>query len=112
MRLLRVTLNWGLCAQTPGIYRFFSAPMEIGDRFQGTGVTCPPPFRPLSRSLGLLPSIALSRPTQVSPEWIISTSPCNTFSTSGDNPLNFVSHSRGSLQVLLASPTPPIAREW
>ena len=32
---------------------------------KGTGAARPLPFRPLSRSLGLLPSIALSRPTQV-----------------------------------------------
>lgn len=39
--------------------RCFAAEME-------GGVGCRPlPFRPLSRSLGLLPSIALSRPTQV-----------------------------------------------
>src|SRR5437762_12440225 len=87
MRLLRTTLNWGLCPQTPGIYRFFHARMDVVDHLQGTGATCPPPFRPLSRSLGLLPSIALSRPTQVSPEWTTSTSPCNNFSANGDYPL-------------------------
>jgi len=32
----------------------------------GGDIGCrPPPFRPLNRSLGLLPSIALSRPVQV-----------------------------------------------
>jgi hypothetical protein len=101
MRLLRSTLNWGLCPQTPGIYRFFHARMDVVDHLQGTGATCPPPFRPLSRSLGLLPSIALSRPTQVSPEWTTSTSPCNNSPANGDYPLNFVSHSRGSLQASL-----------
>jgi hypothetical protein len=65
MRLLRDRPNWGLCPQTPRIYRFFLAGMDVLDSFQGTGSACPPPFRPLSRSLGLLPSIALSRPTQV-----------------------------------------------
>ena len=98
MRSLRSTLNWGLRPQTPGIYRFFSARMAIFDFRVGTGVTCPLPFRPLSRSLGLLPSIALSRPTQVSPEWTTSTSPCNNFPENGDNPLNSLSHSKGSLQ--------------
>src|SRR5579863_3501001 len=97
MRLLRSTSNWGLCPQPPGIYRFFHARMDVVDHLQGTGATCPPPFRPLSRSLGLLPSIALSRPTQVSPEWITSTSPCNNFSANGDYPLDSLSHSRGSL---------------
>lgn len=64
MRLLRGSLHWGFHPQTPGIYRFFSARMDwriyYGDR------TIPsPPFQPLNRSLGLLPSIALSRPVQV-----------------------------------------------
>jgi hypothetical protein len=40
--------------------------------FQGTVFAAPSPFRPLSRSLGLLPSIALSRPTQV---WLVSIKP-------------------------------------
>lgn len=60
MRLLRAKLNWGLGPQTPRIYRFFPARMEVFEFIQGTGPTCPPPFRPLSRSLGLLPSMALS----------------------------------------------------
>jgi hypothetical protein len=97
MRLLRLKLTWGLCPQAPRICRFFSARMDHF-AFQGTGGACPQPFRPLNRSLGLLPSRALSRPPQVIPGWTISTSPCNNFSANGDNPLNFVSHSRGSLQ--------------
>jgi hypothetical protein len=98
MRLLRLKLTWGLCPQAPRICRFFSARMDHF-AFQGTGGACPQPFRPLNRSLGLLPSRALSRPPQVIPGWTISTSPCNNFSANGDNPLNFVSHSRGSLHV-------------
>jgi len=98
MRMLRSFLYWGLCPQTPRLYRFFPARMVIFGSIQGTGLTCPPPFRLLNRSLGLLPSRALSRPPQVFPEWTRSTSPCNTLSANGDNPLNFVSHSRGSLQ--------------
>jgi hypothetical protein len=97
MTLLRAQRNWGLCPQTPRIYRFFSARMGMFGLTQGTGLACPPPFRLLNRSLGLLPSIALSRPPQVLPGWTISTSPCNDLSADGDNPLNFVSHSRGSL---------------
>ena len=97
MRMLRSFLYWGLCPQAPRLYRFFPARMVIFGSIQGTGLTCPPPFRLLNRSLGLLPSRALSRPPQVFPEWTRSTSPCNTLSANGDNPLNFVSHSRGSL---------------
>ncbi len=54
----------GACPQTLGIYRFFQPEWML---FNPEGqVDLPPrPFRPLSRSLGLLPSIALSRPTQV-----------------------------------------------
>jgi len=99
MRMLRSFLYWGLCPQTPRLYRFFPARMVIFGSIQGTGLTCPPPFRLLNRSLGLLPSRALSRPPQVFPEWTRSTSPCNTLSANGDNPLNFVSHSRGSLHL-------------
>src|SRR5215472_5300368 len=98
MRLLRIQLNWGLCPQTPRIYRFFLARMEVSEFIQGTGITCPRPFRPLNRSLGLLPSSALSRPAQVLPEWTTSASPWNTLSANGDYPHNFVSHARGSLQ--------------
>jgi len=59
----------------------------------------PQPFRQLNRSLGLLPSSALSRPAQLLPEWTISTSPCNTFSVNGGNPLNSVSHCGAPLQA-------------
>jgi hypothetical protein len=66
MRLLRSIFHWGRCPQTPGIYRFFPARMDVFlITSKGTGAARPLPFRPLSRSLGLLPSIALSRPTQV-----------------------------------------------
>jgi len=107
MRLLRAILNWGPCPQTPRIYRFFPARMDVFGCFQGTGLTCPPPFRPLNRSLGLLPSMALSRPVQVLPEWTTSTSPCNTLPASGDSPLNFVSHLRGSLHPYPRDPSHP-----
>src|SRR5437763_8783978 len=47
-------------------------------------------------TLGSHPCVALSS-AQVLPEWTTTTSPCNDFSASGDNPLNFVSQPRGSL---------------
>src|SRR5512134_1289562 len=57
----------------------------------------PPPAIPAAESaLGLRPRSALSS-AQVLPAWTKSTSPCNDFSANGDNPLNFVSHSRGSV---------------
>src|SRR6267378_1636288 len=62
----------------------------------------PPPAIPASESaLGLRPRIALPS-AQVLPERITSTSPCNDFSSNGDYPLNFVSHSRGSPQDALS----------
>ena len=48
-------------------------------------------------TLGSHPCVALSS-AQVFPEWTTSTPLCNTFSTDGDYPLNFVSHDWGSLQ--------------
>ena len=62
----------------------------------GRLIARPRSFRPLSRRSGRIPAVALSS-AQVLPEWITSTSPCNAFAANGDNPLNFVSHSRGSL---------------
>ena len=64
----------------------------------------PPPAIPAAESaLGLRPRRALSS-AQVLPEWKTSTSPCNTFPSNGDNPLNFVSHSRGSVHPPVVSP--------
>ena len=48
-------------------------------------------------TLGSHPCVALSS-AQVLPEWIHRNLACNRFAANGDNPLNFVSHSRGSLQ--------------
>jgi hypothetical protein len=50
-------------------------------------------------TLGSHPCVALSS-ARVFPEWTTIASPCNDFSLNGDNPLNFVSHSRGSLHWL------------
>src|SRR5207249_9446776 len=49
------------------------------------------------------PCVALYS-AQVLPEWTTSTSPCHDFSSNGDNPLNFVSHYKGSLHRLSLSP--------
>src|ERR1700680_1739341 len=48
-------------------------------------------------TLGSHPCVALSS-AQVLPEWINRNLAGNAFASNGDNPLNFVSHSRGSLQ--------------
>ena len=65
---------------------------------------------PASEStLGSHPCVALSS-AQVSPEWIKSTSPYKAFAVNGDYPLNFVTHSRGSLQWSCRCPkSTPIA---
>src|SRR5438445_1816397 len=59
-------------------------------------------------TLGSHPCVALYS-AQVLPEWTTSTSPYNDFSSNGDNPLNFVSHSKGSLQTAHTPPRSPTA---
>jgi hypothetical protein len=44
---------------------------------------------------------------QVLPEWINPNLAANAFAANGDYPLNFVSHSKGSLQTPSPCPTPP-----
>ena len=58
-------------------------------------------------TLGSHPCVALSS-AQVHPEWTTLTSPCNTLPSNGDYPLNFVSHSRGSLHRSSGSPPPAV----
>jgi len=53
-------------------------------------------------TLGSHPCVALSS-AQVLPEWIIRNLAGNRFPANGDNPLNLVSHSRGSLHASTAS---------
>ena len=60
-------------------------------------------------TLGSHPCVALSS-AQLLPEWINRNLVGNRFAANGDNPLNFVSHARGSLQMFslaraLPSPT-------
>jgi len=93
MRKLRAILHWGLCPQTPGIFRFPARMVVFRER-----ATARPHAIPAAEpALGLRSRSALSS-AQVIPEWTTITSPCNYLSTNGDYPLNFVSQSRGSLQ--------------
>ena len=62
----------------------------------GTGYARPRAIPAPESALGLHLCVALSS-AQVLPGWTTSTSPCNDFSANGDYPLNFVSHSKGSL---------------
>jgi hypothetical protein len=83
---------WGRRPQTLGIFRF---PARMTQRRR----TLPPPAIPAAESaLGLRPRSALSS-AQVLPEWTISTAPCNDSSSNGANPLDSVSHSRGSVHI-------------
>jgi len=74
---------------------------------KGAGCARPQPIPAAESALGLRSRSALSS-AQVLPEWTTSTPPCNNFLSNGDNPLNFVSHSRGSLQGQSRSPGPGI----
>ena len=65
MRLLHSSLLGGSAPKPRGFFRFFPARMRVLFLLKGTGWTCPRPFRPLIRSLELLPSSALSLPAQV-----------------------------------------------
>jgi hypothetical protein len=91
---------WGRCPQSP---------RDLSHSRQNDGARrqiARPPLIPAAESaLGLRPRSALSS-AQVFPEWITSTSPCNDLSTNGDNPLNFVSHSRGSVHSPSLYPSP------
>src|SRR5215467_2228088 len=118
MRRLRSVFPWGLCPQTPGIYRL-PARIAVLLRNWGLRPQTPPPggagfaiaegrrhtasrVIPAAESaLGLRPRIALSS-AQVLPEWTISTSPCNNFPANGDYPLNSLSHVWGSLQPAIS----------
>ena len=102
MRLLRAILSWGRCPQNPGILRFAARMGCFGERV----APAPRPIPAAESALGLRSRRALSS-AQVLPEWTTSTSPCNNFLSNGDNPLNSLSHSKGSLHPL---PLHPISR--
>src|ERR1700729_4147224 len=63
----------------------------------GAAKTAAPAIPAAESALGSHPCVALSS-AQVLPEWINRNLAANAFASNGDNPLNFVSHSRGSLQ--------------
>jgi hypothetical protein len=83
----------GSAPATPGFNAFAPECMPCG------AAKTAAPFIPAAESaLGSHPCVALSS-AQVFPEWVNPNLAVHTFSANGDNPLNFVSHSRGSLQV-------------
>ena len=82
----------GSAPATPGF-------IAVGQQWQyghGAAVAAPAIAAPES-TLGSHPCVALSS-AQVLPEWMKADVAVNAFAANGDNPLNFVSHSRGSLQ--------------
>jgi hypothetical protein len=89
-------LNGGSAPATPG----FNAIAPEWLPGYGAAITAAPAIPAAESALGSHPCVALSS-AQVLPEWISLTSSCNSFSANGDYPLNFVSHSRGSLQPAL-----------
>ena len=93
MTLLRIFLPWGRCPQTPGIYRVVARMVSIG-----TGSARPRAIPAAGSALESHPCVALSS-AQVCPGWTTATSPCNNFAANGDYPLNFLSHSKGSLHL-------------
>ena len=87
----RTSQYGGSAPATPG----FNA---VAPEWLRYGAALAAPAVPAAEStLGSHPCVALSS-AQVLSEWITSTLPINAFAANGDNPLNFVSHSKGSLQ--------------
>jgi hypothetical protein len=83
--------NGGSAPATPG----FNA---VAPEWPFYGAADAAPAVPATEStLGSHPCVARSS-AQVLPEWINRNLAGNAFASNGDNPLNFVSHSKGSLQ--------------
>ena len=94
--------NGGSAPATPG----FNA---VAPEWASFGAADAAPAIPAAEStLGSHPCVALSS-AQVLPEWLTLTSSFNTFAANGDYPLNFVSHSRGSLHPRLSTQRPGLA---
>jgi len=86
----RTSQYGGFAPATPGFTAF--GPEWI---FNGAA-SAAPAILAAESALGSHPCVALSSP-QVFSEWSTSTPPVNAFAVIGTNPLNFVSHSKGSL---------------
>jgi hypothetical protein len=95
--LHRMSHYGGSAPATPGFNAF-----RPEWRFHGAAVAAPA-IPAAESALGSHPCVALSS-AQVFPEWITLTSSVNASAANGHNPLNFVSHSKGSLHP--ASPVP------
>jgi hypothetical protein len=89
--------NGGFAPATPG----FNAVAPEWQPGCGAAKTTAPAIPAAESTLGSHPCVALSS-AQVLPEWINRYLAGNAFAANGDNPLNFVSHARGSLQFALS----------
>jgi hypothetical protein len=94
----RTTQNGGSAPATPGFNAV--APERL---FFYRAAAAAPAVPAAESTLGSHPCVALSS-AQVISEWINRSLAVNAFPANGDNPLNFVSHSRGSLQIVEAPP--------
>src|ERR1700693_1904867 len=90
----RTTKNGGSAPATPG----FNAVAPEWLLLYGAAEAAPA-VPPAESTLGSHPCVALSS-AQVISEWINRSLAVKAFPANGDNPLNFVSHSRGSLHQL------------
>jgi len=89
----RTSQYGGFAPATPGFTAF-------GPEWIFNGAASAAPAIPAAESaLGSHPCVALSS-APLLPEWITTTPPVNAFAASGPNPLNFMSHPRGSLQAI------------
>jgi hypothetical protein len=98
MRLLRSIFHWGRCPQTPGIYRFFPARMDVFDFVEGDGCGPSPAF-PAAEPVARVASQHCPIPSDSGRISINRTaSRLNQKAANGDYPLNSVSHVWGALQ--------------
>src|SRR5437868_7640758 len=96
MRLLRCSLHWGLCPQTPGIYRFFPARMEHSCFDPGDRLNLSPAF-PAAEPVARVASQHCPIPSgsgRISIDQAVRA--LNEKAANGEYPLNFVSHVWGS----------------
>ena len=102
----RTTQNGGSAPATPG----FNA-VEPERLFFYGAAEAAPAVPAAESALGSHPCVALSS-AQVISEWINRSLAVNAFAANGDNPLNFVSHLRGSLQLPDTPRTDPHGRHY
>jgi hypothetical protein len=96
MRLQSSSLNWGLCSQTPGIYRVFPARME-SRRLSGDGRVHPSPAFPAAEPVARVASQHCPIPSGSGRLSINHVGRrLNQKAANGEYSLNFVSHVWGS----------------